>query len=150
MPRKSKELTLNSEEIAELSKIESGPDQEQALRARIILACAHENQNKRVAQQLGTSETNVRNWKEAYRRSGIEAILKSLPSGRPLSENKPANLPALISSFIEKRPDSWTASSDSQRIQSLCQRRLSYPQQAWHYPEGTPEKLDIPDRRNHG
>ncbi len=116
MPRKSKELTLTSEEIAELSKIESGPDQEQARRARIILACAHENQNKRVAQQLGTSETNVRNWKEAYRRNGIEAILKSLGTGRPLSENKPANLPNLISSFIEKRPDSWTASAIAKEL----------------------------------
>ncbi len=110
MPRKSKELTLNQDEITELSKIESGPDQEQALRARIVLACTHENQNKLVAQQLGTSETNVRNWKEAYRRSGIEAILKSLGTGRPVSENKPANLPDLISSFIEKHPDNWTAS----------------------------------------
>ena len=110
MPRKSKELTLNQEEVAELSKIESGPDREQALRARIILACAQENQNKLVAQQLGTSETNVRNRKEAYRRNGIEAILKSLPLGRPVSENKPANLLDLISSFIEKQPDRWTAS----------------------------------------
>lgn len=116
MPRRSKELTLTSQEIAELSKIESGPDQEQALRARIILACAQENQNKLVAQKLGTSETNVRNWKEAYRRSGIEAILRSLPSGRPLSENKPANLPNLISSFIEKRPDSWTASAIAKEL----------------------------------
>lgn len=52
MPRKSKELTLNSQEIDELSKIVSGADQEQALRARIVLACVEENQNKLVAQKI--------------------------------------------------------------------------------------------------
>ncbi|WP_406040003.1 hypothetical protein [Succinimonas sp.] len=50
------------------------------IKFRGILACAQENQNKLAAQKLGISETNVRNWKEAYRRSSM-AILSSLKSG---------------------------------------------------------------------
>ena len=116
MPRKSKELTLTPQEKEELLKFVSGTDSELSLRARIILACSEENQNKKVASNLGTSETNVRNWKEAFRREGIRSLENSHAIGRPVSKDKPDNLPALVSSFIEQHPEDWTAESLAQEL----------------------------------
>ena len=115
MPRKSKALVITDQQQKELEQLLLEPNKEVVLHARIILACAKENQNKLVAEQLGTSETNVRNWKEAFRRDGISAIRNGKPSGRPAKENT-AELPEAILVYIKEHPDTWTAKLLSEEL----------------------------------
>ncbi|MEV5787036.1 IS630 family transposase [Streptomyces sp. NPDC052287] len=56
-----------------------------ALRARIVLACAEDTSNKRVAAGLGTSVSTVGRWRRRFLESRLEGLADELRPGRPPS-----------------------------------------------------------------
>ncbi|MGW3696954.1 IS630 family transposase [Streptomyces sp. NPDC005134] len=56
-----------------------------ALRSRIVLACAEDTSNKRVANQLGTSVSTVARWRRRFVELRLEGLADELRPGRPPS-----------------------------------------------------------------
>lgn len=56
-----------------------------ALRSRIVLACAEEASNKRVAARMGTSVSTVTRWRRRFLESRLEGLADELRPGRPPS-----------------------------------------------------------------
>ncbi|MFE9967156.1 IS630 family transposase [Streptomyces sp. NPDC005525] len=56
-----------------------------ALRSRIVLACAEDTSNKRVANRLGTSVSTVARWRRRFVELRLEGLADELRPGRPPS-----------------------------------------------------------------
>ena len=73
MGRISSPLTISAQDRAVLEAMCTADD-EQSIRARIILACEENKRNKDIAASLGVKSNTVSKWKEAYRSKGLDGI----------------------------------------------------------------------------
>ncbi len=115
MSKKSERIVIQSNDIETLERLSSGSDEKIALRARIILACQDENENKKIAQTLHTTEVTVRKWKEAYRLNGISGIGHVRGGGRPAKKDIETVYEDLMS-FVKESDSEWTLKSLSDRF----------------------------------
>lgn len=86
MPRLAAIITLSEPDREKLELIASRPKslQREAVRARIILACASGRpRNNDVAVALGVSVQTVGKWRERFARNGMEGLVDAPRSGAP-------------------------------------------------------------------
>jgi transposase len=78
-------LALTTEEADELQRIarRRTTAQAQALRARIILQCAHGDSNRAVAERLGVTRQTVGTWRSRFLERGLDGLLDEPRPGRP-------------------------------------------------------------------
>ncbi len=82
MARVSQPIELTPQERSNLESMLSYVDDRLAERIRIVLACAEEASNKKVAINLHIDEHRVAKWKEAFRTKGIEGLGNAKGAGR--------------------------------------------------------------------
>lgn len=87
MPRPVSSITLSEVDREKLELIASRPksSQREALRARIILACADGKMNTEVADMLGICKQTVGKWRERFARDGMAGLVDAPRSGCPRS-----------------------------------------------------------------
>ncbi len=131
MARKSPPLVVPEQDAARLFEIAHGEDTGLAMRAKIVLACRNPVQNKEVATHLKVSPSMVGQWKEAYRKEGIEGLLDGENTGRPPSHLSD-NLDELVLNASQEE-GKWTISSLAEHLgvsvtqikNSLCRQHIS-------------------------
>ena len=74
MARKTIPLEINDNDSAVLLRMSTSSDAELALRARIVLECAKNKQIKEIAKDLGTVQSTIQKWKQAYLSSGVDGL----------------------------------------------------------------------------
>jgi transposase len=110
MRKASYALTLGPHERAQLERWESaqGTPQQVALRCRIILMALADDQNQKIAAQLGVSRPTVNLWRKRVRDAGVGEVWE-IASGRG---RKPhygqAKLDAIIDSTLQTKPKGMT------------------------------------------
>ena len=107
MGRVSPPLTIRHEDRILLEQMLTG-DEEQRIRAAIVLACSEQKQNKVIAKELNVAEITVSKWKNAYRDHGIEGIRVQHAGGRPTKYADKGDIPTLIKQCIESHQE-WGA-----------------------------------------
>ena len=107
MGRISPPLTVSVQDRAIL-KAMCTADGEQSIRAKIVLACAENKQNKDISASLGVQSNTVSKWKEAYRSKGLDGIRVVHAGGRPSKYAEVEDVPAMITHCLELHPD-WKA-----------------------------------------
>ncbi len=107
MGRVSPPLTISPQDRVILEAMCTG-DAEESLRAKIVLACEENKQNKDIAVSLGVQSNTVSKWKEAYRSKGVEGIRVIHAGGRPSKYAEADDIPAMIRRCLETHPD-WKA-----------------------------------------
>jgi transposase len=80
-------LILTPEEKQKLELIAGRPktSQSQALRARIVLACAGEGTHQSIARTLGTTPATVGKWRNRFVKNRLQALGDAPRSGPPRS-----------------------------------------------------------------
>lgn len=90
--RIAKRISLTGEQRSKLELMASRPksSQRDALRARIILACTQEGQNKDIAKTLGVCEQTVGKWRNRFEQHGLDGLVDAPRSGAPstISDSK--------------------------------------------------------------
>jgi transposase len=83
--RPSVQLVLDKQQRAELQRrVRAGTSaQRDAVRARIILACAQEGSAAAVARQVGVHPRTVERWRARFRRAGLQGLQDRPRPGRP-------------------------------------------------------------------
>lgn len=114
MARKTVPLEINDNDSVALLRMSTGSDAELALRARIVLACAESKQIKEIAKELGTVQSTVQKWKQAYLTSGIDGLQVVHAGGRPSSRE--INLQEEIMQLINNEDKEWTARELSEKL----------------------------------
>ena len=103
MPRISVPLIVSKEDRIALERMTHCGDDQLEVRAKIVLACTEEQQNKEIASKLNVGVATVSKWKEAYRNQGLIGLQVKHLGGRPSQFDSDAeNLPQLIEDYIEK------------------------------------------------
>ena len=85
MARQLAPLILSDEERGKLKRLASRRKTAQALalRARIVLACAEDSQNKEVAAKLGVVEMTVGKWRRRFVQDRVEGLRDEPRPGAP-------------------------------------------------------------------
>lgn len=86
MPKPAEKIVLSDSEREKLALIASRPKsaQREAIRARIILACANEKlKNIEIAAQLGVTQHTVGKWRRRFLQNGMEGLADAPRSGCP-------------------------------------------------------------------
>lgn len=102
-------LILTALEVEKLRLIAARPktSQRAALRARIVLACAHGASNQAVARAVGTSPMTVGKWRGRFVSGRLEA-LGDLPRSGPPRTVTDAHVEAIITRTLETKPKAAT------------------------------------------
>lgn len=100
-----KPLVLTEAERAELTGLASrrSTAQAQALRARIVLACATGRQNKAVAARLGLDRQTVGKWRQRFLEQRVDGLWDEPRSGAPRTIDD-ARIEAVIVRTLETLP----------------------------------------------
>lgn len=101
MARVSVPIQISQEEISRLNSILAQADKDLSERISIVLACATETSNKRVAEQLNINEHTVAKWKKAYQTKGIDGLISEHGGGRKANNAVPG-LEGIIKELINK------------------------------------------------
>ena len=98
-------LILSDEERAELKALAGRRKTAQALalRARIVLACAEDSQNKEVAAKLGVVEMTVGKWRRRFVQDRVEGLRDEPRPGAPRTIDD-ARIEATIVKTLESLP----------------------------------------------
>lgn len=115
MPRVSQPIEVTAEERAHLTSLLEHADANLAERIRIVLACADEPSNKKVAALLDADEHKVAKWKEAFRKDGIWGLENSGRSGRKPTRNMDA-IEAGIFQLLQDANKTWTVHAIAQEL----------------------------------
>ncbi len=107
MGRVSPPLIVSAQDRAILEAMCTAED-EQSLRAKIVLACAESKKNKEVAASLGVQPNMVSKWKEAYRTKGLDGIRVVHAGGRPSKYVESENIRTMITRCLDLHPE-WNA-----------------------------------------
>ena len=115
MARPSNPLVVSLEDIEKLSSLLLHTEPKMQERIRIILACAKEPSNKKVARELNIDEHKVAKWKEAFRNSGINGLRSAHGGGRKTKVCFD-NLAELILQKLNDHNQKWTIHSLAESI----------------------------------
>ena len=141
MPRMSNHLFVSEEDQARLNSMLLHSDHRMQERIRIVLACAVEPSNKKVAESLGVDEHKVARWKESFRKNGMEGLQQAHGGGRK-ARVEMTNLEELVLSKIAESDREWTVHalaenigcSDYQVSAVLAQKGISLARRhSWTY-----------------
>jgi len=85
MARAAAVIQLCGGERAELERVARAPSspQQQATRARVVLAAAAGSTNRAIARELGMSEVAVGRWRAKFAREGVAGLADRPRTGRP-------------------------------------------------------------------
>ena len=102
-------LILTAAEEEKLNLIARRPktSQRAALRARIVLACAEEASNQKVARQVGTSAMTAGKWRRRFVTGRLEA-LGDMPRSGPPRTVTDKQVEAVITKTLETKPKAAT------------------------------------------
>lgn len=107
MARVSVPLNISADEIASLTAKLTHTSNELRERINIVLACAREASNKKVAEQLNINEHTVAKWKKSYQEKGIEGLLTEHAGGRKATKTV-EDLEGIIRALIENSDEQQT------------------------------------------
>jgi transposase len=107
--RPKEALVLTSEEQAKLSMLARRPktDQRTALRARIVLECAHGADNARVARRLRLTTQTVGKWRRRFVQRRLDGLGDAPRPGQPRKLTD-AKIEAVVTRTLERRPQAAT------------------------------------------
>src|SRR5579863_10117275 len=107
--RPTKPLEMTAEERQKLELLARRPKSSQALalRARIVLNCAADLTNNRVAQKLNVTRPTVGKWRERFRLQRIEGLLDEPRPGAPRSITDD-QVEAVVTTTLEAMPKHGT------------------------------------------
>lgn len=100
-------LTALEQEKLNLIARRPKPSQRAALRARIVLACATESSNQKVARQVGASAMTVGKWRRRFVSGRLDA-LGDLPRSGPPRSVTDQQVEAVITKTLETKPKAAT------------------------------------------
>ncbi len=107
--RVASKIILTKSEAGKLGLIASRPksSQRDSLRARIVLACAGNKQNKEVAKELGVCVQTVGKWRERFAMNRLNGLVDAPRSGAPrtISDEK---VEAVLTKTLEGPPKNRT------------------------------------------
>lgn len=110
MPRPSIPLNISQEDIARLNSLLPFANDVTKERIQIILTCAKEPSNKKVAQELGIDEHRVAKWKKAFQKDGVDCLQSAHSCGRK-AKNEIDGLEELILCKLNESDKEWTIQS---------------------------------------
>lgn len=98
-------LPLTDEQREALERWSRRPTTAQALalRARIILACAHGGSNTSLAEELGLNRSTVEKWRRRFLKLGLDGLLDEPRPGAPRKISD-ADVERLIAKTLETKP----------------------------------------------
>lgn len=100
-------LTAAEEEKLNLMARRPKTSQRAALRARIVLACAGEASNQKVARRVGASAMTVGKWRQRFVTGRLEA-LGDMPRSGPPRTVTDKQVEAVITKTLETKPKAAT------------------------------------------
>ena len=106
-PKAPLSLTVDEKEKLNLIARRPKTSQRAALRARIVLACADEASNQKVARQVGTSAMTVGKWRKRFVTGRLEA-LGDMPRSGPPRTVTDKQVEAVITKTLETKPKAAT------------------------------------------
>ena len=141
MARVSAPIVITAEEREQLMAMLAHVDDNIADRIRIVLACADEPSNKKVAALLNTDEHKVAKWKESFRSQGIKGLESAGGAGRKAKRN-PSGWENAVLKLLEDQYQTWTIQAlaeklgvnDYQVSSFLRSQKISLERnRQWHY-----------------
>ena len=106
-PRQTLILTLQEKQKLELIARRPKTSQSQALRARIVLACAENNTHQNIACVLRTTPATVGKWRNRFVKNRLQALGDAPRSGPPRSVSD-AEVEKIITRTLERKPKNAT------------------------------------------
>ena len=87
MPRHAPQITLTTEEAETLKATSKSRTAElrQVERAKIILACSADKQNKQIAEEMGIAIPTVAKWRKRFAEQGLPGLRDSERPGKPVT-----------------------------------------------------------------
>src|SRR4051812_29821373 len=109
MGRPKVEVVLTAEEREELEAWvrRKKTAQQIALRARIVLACAGDDDNKVIAKRLGVSEQMVCRWRGRFARERVNGLFEERRPGAPRKISD-AKVEKVVAQTLESKPRAAT------------------------------------------
>ena len=109
MSRVASKIDLTKSEIAKLELIASRPKSSprDALRARLVLACARNKQNQEVAKELGICVQTVGKWRERFAVNRLKGLVDAPRSGAPRTISD-EQVEAVLTKTLEGPPKNRT------------------------------------------
>lgn len=85
MARKAQRIVCSNEDLKELKQIINSGKSEQrmVLRAKIIIECCGDGENKEIARHLALVAVTVAKWRNRFLKDGISGLYDSTRSGKP-------------------------------------------------------------------
>ncbi len=140
--RRAVQIMLSEAERVELTSLSTRRKTAQALalRARIVLACAENTQNKDVATVLGIDDATVAKWRLHFAEHRIDGLRDQPRSGAPRSVDD-ARVEAVIVRTLESLPANATHWS-SRGMSRACGVSVSTVQRIWRAFGLQPHRLE--------
>jgi transposase len=106
-PRQPLILTLEEKQKLELIARRPKTSQSQALRARIVLACAEDNTHQEIARGLRTTPATVGKWRNRFVKNRLQALGDAPRSGPPRTVSD-GEIEKIITRTLERKPKNAT------------------------------------------
>jgi transposase len=106
-PRQTLILTLEEKQKLELIARRPKTSQSQALRARIVLACAEDNTHQEIARVLRTTPATVGKWRNRFVKNRLQALGDAPRSGPPRTVSD-GEIEKIITRTLERKPKNAT------------------------------------------
>lgn len=109
MGRPKREVKLTAEERAELLALTKRKKtaQQIAMRARVVLACASDDENQEIAERLGISKQMVCRWRGRFVEGGVDALYDEPRPGAP-KKISDAKIEEVVVATLESTPKGET------------------------------------------
>jgi transposase len=119
-------LVVTAEQRAALERLAQSSDREEADRARGVLLSASGWSSPRIGEALRVRDDTVRNWRSAFMREGMAAIVRHAAPGRAPVKAQAALAVAgdVLAAPVENRPN-WTLPRLAEEIERRSGHRIS-------------------------
>jgi transposase len=119
-------LVVTAEQRVALERLARSSDREEADRARGILLSASGWTSPQIGEALRVREDTVRNWRSAFMRKGVEAIIRHVAPGRaPVKAQAALKIAGeVLTTPVENRTN-WTLPRLAEEIERRSGHRIS-------------------------
>lgn len=119
-------LLVTAEQRTALERLAQSPDRQEADRARGILLSASGWTSRQIGEALRVREDTVRNWRSAFMREGVAAMVRHAAPGRAPVKAQAALKVAgeVLSAPVENRTN-WTLPRLAEEIERRSGHRIS-------------------------